>query len=228
MVKFFQIGYNKTATTAIHAAFIDSGYKTLHSSGAYYRKAGDERFFETERHPQDIIFNNIVAGRDPIAGFEDFDAFVDMESPITNTGVRVENFKLYDRIYAARPDSLFLLNIRDKRAWLRSRALHANGRYLKVTGRKWKMPHEEVLKTWSREYDHHNAAVKEFFAGKDARFMVFDTDTDPAEKLFAFLRPEFEIKEETWQPLRVTKRVSEKRNWDAEIAEDLLDKAMAA
>lgn len=168
-------------------------------------------------HAQVAIYQNLMSGRPPIQGFEDFDAFFDMEAPLTRPGVRVENFKFFDRFAEAYPNALFLLNTREKRSWLRSRALHSNGGYLKKTVNRTRKSEGEVLQIWSEEYDWHLNRVKNYFSSQPERLLVFDSDNDDVSNIIEFAAPHFELSSDHWKHIRVTSVVAEKKKWDAKL-----------
>jgi len=205
----FQIGFNKCATTALLWLFTNSGVPTLHGAGRKYRRTGHHTV--SLRHPQITIHHNICAGLPPVTGLEDFSAFLDMEHVRTKDGMIVENFKFFDRFAAAYPNAKFILNLRDKSDWLRSRARHAKGEYLSLAMRRLNMDQDMVLARWADEFDRHNAAVRNFFEKEEDRLVVFDIDNDPVEKIVDFCAPNFVLDPVHWGATRITDSLGAKQ-----------------
>ena len=44
---------------------------------------------------------------------------------------------------------------------------------------------------WSKEWDDHHLAVKEYFKNRPNDLIVFNIDTDPPEKLIEFFKDNF-------------------------------------
>ena len=95
--KIFQIGFNKTATSSLHSFFVGCRYNSVHwHAGMLARR----------------IFNNKEKGRSLLYGYEDFDAFSDMECMVPDSGVRYVAEELYEDLYEEFPSALFILNVR--------------------------------------------------------------------------------------------------------------------
>lgn len=209
--KLFQIGFNKTATTALFWLFIHSGHRALHSSGRRERRRGHEVI--NQQHPQLRIHHNILSGLPPVEGLEDFEAFFDMEYDLPWSDIKLENFKHFARFHAAYPNAKFILNIRNKDKWLRSRERHAGGTFLKNSKRRLHLSKQEVLDRWAGEFDRHNQAVRTYFTMQPQQLLVFDIERDPIEKLIAFCAPEFTLDPAHWHQARVTDTVAEALDW---------------
>ncbi len=210
--KLFQIGFNKTATTALFWFFVQSGHSALHSSGRRSRRAGHP--VVSQRHPQVTIHHNICAGLPPATGLEEFEAFFDMEYDMPGSQVKIENFKFFDRFARAYPDARFLLNTRDTQSWLRSRQRHNGGNYIKRSMARLSMSEDEVLRHWADEHVRHHDAVRTFFAQESDRLFEFDIKATPLEDLIAFCEPQFSLKAEHWGQARITDEVAQKKNWE--------------
>ena len=200
--KIFQIGFNKTATTALFWLFINSGHSALHSNGRRSKRAGHPVI--SRCHPQLTIHHNICAGLPPVTGLEDFDAFFDMEYDRPNSPVKIENFKFFDRFAIAYPNARFILNTRDKDSWLRSRQKHNDGRYIERSMERLGLSEDQVLDYWRDEYDRHHEAVRTFFENERDRLFEFEIKTTPIQELIDFCAPEFSLNSECWGHSRVT------------------------
>ncbi|SFK30324.1 sulfotransferase [Celeribacter marinus] len=210
--KLFQIGFNKTATTALFWLFINSGHSALHSSGRRARLAGHP--VVSKLHPQLVIHHNICAGRPAVQGLEDFDAHFDMEHDLPNSPIKIENFKFFDRLARDYPRAKFVLNVRECDAWVMSRARHNDGQYLKRSMARLAQSEAEVLDQWRDEHARHHNAVRAFFAAEQDRLLVFDIDRDPIDTLVDFCAPDFALDPAQWGKARVTDDVVQKLGWE--------------
>lgn len=209
--RVFQIGFNKTATTALFWLMINSGHTALHSSGRRARRAGHP--VVSKVHPQLLIHHNICAGLPPVSGLEEFEGHFDMEHDLPNSPIKIENFKFFDRFARFYPNSKFVLNTRDCDAWLHSRARHNGGQYLKRTMMRLGLSEDDKLSRWRDEHGRHHDAVLEFFSQEQDRLFVFNLEENPIDDLVAFCRPELDLDASHWGKSRVTDDVAKKRGW---------------
>lgn len=196
----FQIGFNRCATGAFFKLFNNSGVPSLHHCGRKHRKAGDVTLLNV--NPQKVIDRNLRKGRPPVEGLEKYRAFFDME--YTDLRRRIENYRYFRSFAAAYPDALFIMNTRNKDAWLKSRIAHNDGKYLQKTCELYGMTREEVLDHWSRHYDVHTTEVAEFFGGDSDRCLWFDIDRDGVDKALDFFRPHYALDEKRWKKVHET------------------------
>jgi hypothetical protein len=184
MQRFFQIGFNKCATTSLYKLFVNSGVPSVKFTGqrAIQTWNGEPLKVNAQR----LINKNTELGLEPLSGLDDIQAFFDME--YTRRDITIENFKRFEMLHNAYPDALFLLNTRDKWAWLRSRALHARGTYLRRSAIRLNCSGLDVLNHWSEEFDRHHAAARAFFADKPDNFCEFNIDEDPVVKIVRFAK----------------------------------------
>ena len=180
-VKVFQIGFSKCGTSTIASFFNTNGVPTVHHD--YGRLAIS--IYENARDGMPLISPQ----------YESYAVFTDMEKmyddPPLNIGMIL--FKDLDRQY---PGSKFILNTRDKQAWLKSRSLHPVGKKDKTTlleknAQILKITQEEVLAKWSREWDEHHKAVIEYFKDRPNDLLVFNIEQDSPKKLTDFLKDYF-------------------------------------
>ncbi|MGJ3230791.1 MAG: sulfotransferase [Oceanicaulis sp.] len=196
--RLFVIGMNKTGTRSLHQLFKRSGYNAVHWDGGALARTIDE---------------NIHAGRDPIAGYERYEVFLDMEGtygqPVT------EAYRYFKEIYTAHPQALFLLNYRDVDDWLYSKRLHGVKRHGYQIYLDYYKQHirarsdEEVVRHWRRSYYEHTSNVLAFFENKPDSLVLFNLDRDTPEDLAERLRPQFNIDPQHWAHVgRTTWRAS--------------------
>jgi hypothetical protein len=180
-VKIFQIGFNKCGTRTIAGFFEANGLRCAHWDSGRLAKA---------------MFQNLAAGRSLIDGYRNFQVFTDMEFTPANGKQALQAFKLYPQVAAEFPNALFLLNTRNREAWIRSRLEHRGGRpnaYLE----KWKRIYctadpGEVAARWRKDWDSHHRDVIAFFSGSPYRLLVFDIEQESPELLVRAL-PEYDL-----------------------------------
>jgi len=125
---------------------------------------------------------NYLSGEHILRSLNEYDAFFDMVYLTDNE--HIEAFKLYEKILAEVPDSLFLLNVRDKDRWLSSCVNHPRfvERMQKVYGFESSV---EVIAHWSADWDDHIANVVEKIP--DERLLIFNIEDDPVSKFDHFV-----------------------------------------
>ena len=194
-LRIFQIGFNKCGTRTIASFFAANGLRCAHWDGGKLAKA---------------MFRNLAAGRSLVRGYEGFDVFTDMEFTPANGAAPLEAFRLYPQLAAEFPRALFLLNTRDREAWIQSRLGHRSARD-NAYAKKWQRIYgvtdvDEVAARWREEWDRHHEAVTAFFAASPYRFLVFNIETDPPE-LLARALPELSLDVAKYQRRGSTNRI---------------------
>jgi Sulfotransferase domain len=161
-MKIFQIGYNRCGTRTIHNYFAANGIRSVHwDDGRLARR----------------IFTNLANGENLLDGYSYFDVFTDMEW--LDGAHHCEAYKLFPYLAAQYPDAVFILNTRDREAWIKSRLRHREGEYAARYRRYLGVASSEKLADiWRAEWDRHHRRVIEFFDGKPHRFIVCRIETD--------------------------------------------------
>jgi cytidyltransferase-like protein len=164
--KIFQIGFNKCGTTSLHEFLIKNGLYSIHwDDGNLARK----------------IIENFNRKRPLLSGYEEYDAFLDMESVDDDIHIYLTHFKMLDSQY---PNSKFILNIRNVDDWILSRLNHPN--YLRITQISTGLKKEGVIDFWKNSFQKHLLEVKNYFKERESDFLILDIDGDKNE-LFQFL-----------------------------------------
>jgi uncharacterized damage-inducible protein DinB len=158
--KVFGIGFHKTATTSLAAAFYILGYNVTGYFGTYYPDIGD--------HVYDLAFD--LADR--------FDAAQDTPWPV-----------LYKELDERYPGSKFVLTIRPTDKWIDSVLEHFKNQHIPIHewiyGVRTAEGNEDV---YIRRYEDHNREVQEYFKDRPDDLLVMDiTHGDGWEKLCPFL-----------------------------------------
>ena len=185
-----QIGFNKCATLSLTRLFNRSGVPSLHCNWSRGVGRGTKPPYQAQIH------RNLANGRPAFEGLDRFSGFFDLE--LLRPKRHFENFKQFAAIAETYPNARFILNIRDKAAWLKSRARHDEGRYLALQKGIYGETEEQVLARWSRDFDDHHAAVRAYFAERPGRLVEFDIAGDDIAKLVDFFAPEFTLDPAHW------------------------------
>ena len=177
--RVYFIGFNKTATSSLAIMMMASGVLSIHSSGNGKLFGRPESEQARIPHATQHMLANIEAGRPPILGLEDYDAFMDLTVGPTDLCLQFETF------FAADPNALFILNTRPVEDWIKSRIAHR--RSVKQAARHYRLTPDQVVEKWRSEYHAHHAHARAFFA-KEApgQFLKWDIRS-PATGLSEFL-----------------------------------------
>lgn len=196
----FQIGFNRCATGAFFKLFQNSGVPALHHCGRKHRKAGDVTLLNV--NPQKIIDRNLRRGRPPVEGLEKYRAFFDME--YTDQRRRIENYRYFESFARAYPEALFIMNVRDKDEWLKSRIAHNEGKYLRKMSELYALRNQEVIDMWAAHYDAHVQQVRDYFGPDSDRCLWFDIDRDEVDKAIRFFAPHYTLNAKRWKKVHQT------------------------
>lgn len=182
-IRLFQIGFSKCGTVTLAHFFNENGVPTVHH---------DFGSLAISMH------DNAMRGLELIAPqYQEYLVFTDMEDMTANPpiNIAVQYFKVLDQQY---PGSKFILNTRDKAAWLRSRSAHPIfgknvTNLLSATAAMLQISEAQVLEMWSQEWDTHHAAVLEYFKDRPQDLLVFNIDSDSPQKLQEFLKDYYKL-----------------------------------
>lgn len=175
-MKIFQIGFNKCGTSTLRHFLHKNGIASVH--------------WDEGRLAQ-RIFDNLAGDKDLLFGYEDYQAFGDMEFI---DGARfLEGYKLYRQFAAQYPDSVFILNTRDREQWIQSRFRHNDGGYAAMHRSYYAAgSDEELAEIWRGEWDSHHRDVLDFFDPGEYRFFTWRIEDD-LPRLLAEHVPELSI-----------------------------------
>lgn len=183
-MKIFQIGFNRCGTRSIHGFLAANGMRGVHwENGRVARR----------------MFVNLSEGRPLLAGLEQFDVFTDME--MLTRDVFLEAYKLFPILLAQHPDAVFILNTREREAWIRSRMGHAGGSYLeRFKAYLGGASQAAVADAWRADWERHHKRVLGFFAKRPARFFVCPVDQQ-LPYLLAAQMPELKLDPRLYETL---------------------------
>lgn len=198
--KIFQIGFYKCGTTTLANFFNANGIPSIH-----WGKDGELAY--------SMHINHFL--KRPLLNQEYLDQYVgffDMNNAHSGAPIYigVMYFKELDRQY---PGSKFILNVRNKEAWLKSQAMHKT-RFKKTLLQKiaedYHVSTIRMLEIWSELWDTHHAAVIEYFKDRPQDLLIFDIEKDPPSKITEFFAPYFHLDPELYGHDNVTKKASNK------------------
>jgi hypothetical protein len=174
-MKLFVVGFPKSGTTTLTHALEASGMKPAHWADADGKFVGQ------------TIYENVLSGRDPFAGLEEYDSITQADVCVPAQRVNFWpnlDFAILAKIRAAHPDCLFLLNTREPKKicssidrWpsLRDRIVQAS-----IPGLPSRMGREdEEIVRW---IENHFAACRRYFAG-DPKFLELDIEDEKAPQI---------------------------------------------
>lgn len=185
----FVIGYNKTATTALHYFFRDNGWPSVHWDGGRLAKT---------------MLTNAIRGRRLMSGYEHrFRVFSDIV--FDTQDFRFEANSLFPALDRQYPDSYFILNTRPEAEWLLSR----QGKYFHRF--KMTMPElecrvsglsepSEAANKWSLERREFESRVRSYFHGSDFFLDLDITSSDVPRQLEVFIGSKFDHSK--WRQVR--------------------------
>jgi len=175
--KLFCIGLNKAGTTSLYYAFGKLGFKALHN--APNKRAGAKEYDKAARILNASIRSAKKNGKQLLTGYEDYDAYLDIDS--VN-----RNFEILDNQC---PNSKFIFTDRDVGDWIDSRVKHVirnrkykekglyNGTFLEIK------PAE-----WAKERKSYLNHVTTYFKGREEDLLIMNVASgDGWEKLCPFL-----------------------------------------
>jgi hypothetical protein len=180
--KVFQIGFSKCGTTTLNHFFNKNGVRSVHHDRGKLPSS---------------IHNNFLNGKPLLSKcYEKIFVFTDLDHLYRKPQVQVgmQYYKEFDKQY---PGSKFILNTRDKAAWLKSRAkqpIHpSNESLLVISARLHGLSTEEELQQWSLDWDKHHREVLEYFKDRPNDLLVFNIEQDPPAKLVEFFKENFRL-----------------------------------
>lgn len=182
------VGFNKTATRSFARLFEGAGHPSLHHKL--------RRPLRPSRTVAKMMRDNIAAGRRVFQGVEDFTFYSDLV--YVTDDVAFEGNSVYREILRDYPDTILILNTRNREDWIRSRMKHGHGefadRYGKALGLK---TFEEVQQAWREAWDRQHEGLRAFMADKPGQLIEYNIDTDRIEDLIAKL-PQYGLNAEDW------------------------------
>jgi hypothetical protein len=172
------VGFNKCGTRSFADLFRKAGHRVIH------HKVRDR--WPVPRKIGQIMQANLAAGRKVFGSVENYDFYCDLIFS-TKTGTFDGAFA-FREILRDYPDTILLLNLRDREQWIRSRLKHGHGEFAKREIKARGLTSIDALTAeWRAEWDAHIAAVRQVMADFPAQYIEFNLDRDDPAALAAAL-----------------------------------------
>ena len=172
--KVVQIGFNKCGTRSLAKLFDDAGYPTIH------RKV--RKPFRKSQNAARIMKYNLSVGNPVFHGMENYIFFSDLN--LLTESEMFEGYRKFREIIRDYPDTIFILNLRDREAWIQSRLRHGHGEYAQRAMKQAQICNlDDLADLWRRHWDEHIADVRAFMTDYPGQLIEFNLDADPVEKL---------------------------------------------
>jgi hypothetical protein len=188
MKKVFIIGFNRTATKALHELFTRSNYMSTHYS-CMDLKTGNPVILACQ------MKENLDSYKPILDGLGHFQVFSDMFWH--REDIWIDGNKYYKQLHNEYPDAYFILNTRNMNDWLNSRVNHKNGAYIKRCMEYYNMDESELLEHFEEDRNKTEKEMISYFENND-RFLHFDINKDPIQNVIDLVKPDFFIKEKDW------------------------------
>lgn len=205
-----QIGFHKCGSRSFEQLFERAGHRVLK-----HKVRGP---FGQRRNAARLMRDNLRAGRKIFAGIEDYTFYADINYHTeTDSFEPIFHFREMLRDY---PDTILLLNVRDREDWIRSRLRHGHGEFAqRVMRQKGLTSLDALAEQWRQDWDRHLADVRAFMAERPDQLVEFDIDRGSAQELVARFAA-YGLKAEDWGDIGRTRGVKRhplvawlKRTW---------------
>jgi hypothetical protein len=193
-----QIGFHKCGTRSLEQLFRGAGHPVV--------KFKLRTLFRRSRNAGLLMRQNLQAGRKILAEMEDHVFYADLIYQTESDSF--EPIRCFREIMRDYPDTILLLNVRNREDWIRSRLKHGHGEFAQRVMRQRGIDSKEVLADlWRQEWDTHLAEVRAFMADRPEQLIEFDIDRDSVESLVERLHA-YGLSTEDWSDIGRTRGVS--------------------
>ena len=169
-----QIGFHKCGTRSLEQLFRGAGHPVV--------KYKLRRPLRRGRNAGLLMRQNLEAGRKIFAGMEDHVFYADLIYQTESDAF--QPIRCFREIMRDYPDTILLLNVRDREDWIRSRLKHGHGEFAQRVMRQRGIDTTEALaELWRQEWDTHLGEVRAFMADRPAQLVEFDIDNGSVEAL---------------------------------------------
>lgn len=178
------IGFNKCATRSLAELFAAAGHPVVHQKLPQTWRLS--LAMHGRRKLGGIMRSNLDVGSRVFAGVEQYVFYGDLID--SNRRFSFDGNGLFREILRDYPNTILLLNWRNREDWIRSRLQHGHGEFAAREQRVRGLSSlDELCMVWCAEWDYHLAAVRSFMADRSAQLVEFNIDSDPIERLISRL-----------------------------------------
>ena len=172
------VGFNKCGTRAFAELFRRAGHPTIH------HKVRDRLLLP--RRIGKVMRDNLAAGRRVFDSVEDYIFYSDLI--LSDGRMTWDGASAFREILRDYPDTILILNLRDREAWIRSRLRHGHGEFARreMAARGLTRP-EDLTAAWRADWEAHVTALRAFMQDRPDQFIEYNLDTDRPESLVSRL-----------------------------------------
>lgn len=192
-----QIGFHKCGTRSFQQLFEGAGHPVVQ------HKVRPK--FRPSRNAAVIMRDNLRAGRKIFAGIEHFTFYAGLIHQTESDSFEpIRHFREMLRDY---PDTVLLLNVRDREDWIRSRLKHGHGEFAQRVMRQRGIATLDALADlWRQDWDNHLADVRAFMADRPEQLVEFNLDTGSVQDFVTRMAP-YQLNAEDWGDIGRTRGV---------------------
>ena len=189
MNKVFFLGFNKTATCALHELFLNNDYTSMHE------RDSDKNLTKT-MHENWSNNNNIL---DTI---DQYNVYSDMN--YCDDKMFLEGNEFYQELDEQYPNSYFILQFRDVKSWIKSRSNH-NNNYIERARKALKLDTiADVKLYWKKTRHETHKDIKQYF-DSNKRFITFNIDKDNIYKVIDHVKNDYDLDAKHFKHVNVTR-----------------------
>ena len=187
--KVFFIGFNKTATCAVHELFLKNEYNSVH----HRDNNGNNLALSMQKNI--INKNDILTNLDKAA-----EVYSDLSYCTANKVV--EGSIYYEQLHNDYPNAYFILQYRPLDHWIESRLNHQDfaRRYQKAL----KLTQEEVVEYWKKQRYDTQWKIRTYFENRNVKFIDWNTEKQGIYTIIDFVKEHYELDPKHWQLVNVT------------------------
>lgn len=130
--------------------------------------------------------DNLAAGRKVFESVQDYTFYSDLI--ISDGRMTWDGASAFREILRDYPDTILILNLRDREAWIRSRLRHGHGEFARrEMAARGLTRQEDLTAAWRTDWDAHVTALRTFMQDRPDQFIEYNLDTDRPESLVSRL-----------------------------------------
>jgi len=188
MNKVFFLGFNKTATCALHELFLNSNYTSMH-----------ER--DHNKNLTKTMHENWSNNNNLLDTIDQYNVYSDMN--YCDDKMFLEGNEFYQELDEQYPNSYFILQFRDVKSWITSRSNH-NNNYIERARKALKLDTiSDVKLHWKKTRHERHKDIKQYF-DCNKRFITFNIDKDNIYKVIDHVKDDYDLDAKHFNRVNVT------------------------